>query len=852
MAKKRLVDGAVTEAKELWEHLLQEKPVLPYLIPVFLLAWFLERWIISFSNWVPVFVTVWATLQYGRNRRERAMEDLNNRWRRHILCSQPSTPVEPCEWLNKMLTNVWANFMEPKLVRKLLASVQKRLKEKKPRPIISMEVHDFSLGTAPPMFGRQGTYWSMEGNQPVLNMGFEWDTNEMSVLIAAKLGGPLRGKTARIIVNSIHVKGDLRILPILDGQAVLYSFANTPEVRIGLAFGSGNQSVPQTELPGVSSWMEKLLIDTLNRIMVEPRRRCFPLPPVDLKKKAVGGIVSVTIVSARDLAKIDRRESRNFNDEKLANGDGSVRTISNGSSHGSNGSSHGGSVNKRSEKSRFVEMTCEDLTRKTGLQTGPFPHVWNETYDMVLHDNMGTVHLNVYEQAQNNVKYDFLGNCEIKMTYVDDDSTIFWAVGPSQSVLAYRVEHCGKAVELTIPLENAPSGEVTIKLVLKEWQFSDGSKAVANYTPSTVIHMQQAGTLGTQPSLSPLTGRKLRISAIEGRNLAPMDRTGKSDPYLKLFYGKLVRKTKTVNQDLNPTWNQDFIFQEVGGGEYLKIKCYDADRFGDENLGSARVNLQGLEEGTPKDVWVPLEKIKQGEIHLRIEVIPCELSQLSKNGSENGSHPVGEGCMVELVLVEARDLIAADWGGTSDPYVSVRYGNTKKRTKVVYKTLTPSWAQTLEFPDDGSPLVLHVKDYNTILPTSSIGHCEVEYERLPPNQTLDQWLPLQGVNKGEIHIQLTRRAPESQLAVNSEDNKLSGVPSGNAKLQRTAGKVRSLIRKAMALAEEEEETEDIRQMLEELEGAEEERESTISQLQKDRDLLIAKVRELEQAMSGFI
>jgi ribosomal 50S subunit-associated protein YjgA (DUF615 family) len=146
------------------------------------------------------------------------------------------------------------------------------------------------------------------------------------------------------------------------------------------------------------------------------------------------------------------------------------------------------------------------------------------------------------------------------------------------------------------------------------------------------------------------------------------------------------------------------------------------------------------------------------------------------------------------------------------------------------------------------------------------------------------------VNKGEIHIQLTRRVPETQLTANSEDPKLAGVSSGNAKLQRTAGKVmssslslllisrleqfpfrpflslfspliwvhversqvRSLIRKAMALAEEEEETEDIRQMLEELEGAEEERESTISQLQKDRNLLIAKVRELEQAMSGFI
>jgi Ca2+-dependent lipid-binding protein len=48
--------------------------------------------------------------------------------------------------------------------------------------------------------------------------------------------------------------------------------------------------------------------------------------------------------------------------------------------------------------------------------------------------------------------------------------------------------------------------------------------------------------------------------------------------------------------------------------------------------------------------------------------------------SENGSS--GEGGTVEVVLVEARDLKGADWRGTSDPYVSARYGNIKKRTKV--------------------------------------------------------------------------------------------------------------------------------------------------------------------------
>lgn len=47
----------------------------------------------------------------------------------------------------------------------------------------------------------------------------------------------------------------LRLRPILDGQAVLYSFYDVPDVRVGVAFGSGSQSAPQTELPVVSSWL---------------------------------------------------------------------------------------------------------------------------------------------------------------------------------------------------------------------------------------------------------------------------------------------------------------------------------------------------------------------------------------------------------------------------------------------------------------------------------------------------------------------------------------------------------------------------------------------------------------------
>jgi Ca2+-dependent lipid-binding protein len=51
-------------------------------------------------------------------------------------------------------------------------------------------------------------------------------------------------------------------------------------------------------------------------------------------------------------------------------------------------------------------------------------------------------------------------------------------------------------------------------------------------------------------------------------------------------------------------------------------------------------------------------------------------------GSTTGS-TIGSGSgWIELVLIEAKELVAADLRGTSDPYVRVQYGNLKKRTKV--------------------------------------------------------------------------------------------------------------------------------------------------------------------------
>jgi hypothetical protein len=135
---------------------------------------------------------------------------------------------------------------------------------------------------------------------------------------------------------------------------------------------------------------EKLFTDTLVKTMVEPRRRCFTLPAVDLRKKAVGGIIYVKVISANKLSRNSFKVSRRQQ----------------------NGSSNGSSEDK--DLHTFVEVEIEELTRRTDVRLGSTPR-WDAPFNMVLHDNTGTLRFNLYECIPNNVKCDYLGSCEIKV-----------------------------------------------------------------------------------------------------------------------------------------------------------------------------------------------------------------------------------------------------------------------------------------------------------------------------------------------------------------------------------------------------------------------------------------------------
>lgn len=75
--------------------------------------------------------------------------------------------------------------------------------------------------------------------------------------------------------------------------------------------------------------------------------------------------------------------------------------------------------------------------------------------------------------------------------------------------------------------------QLTVRLVLKEWQFSDGSHSLNSY------HLSLQQSINGTSTVLARTGRKINITVVEGKDLIAKEKSGKCDPYVKLQYGKV-------------------------------------------------------------------------------------------------------------------------------------------------------------------------------------------------------------------------------------------------------------------------------------------------------------------------
>lgn len=67
----------------------------------------------------------------------------------------------------------------------------------------------------------------------------------------------------------------------------------------------------------------------------------------------------------------------------------------------------------------------------------------------------------------------------------------------------------------------------------------------------------------------------ITVDVIEARNLLPMDMNGFSDPFVVLTLGGDTVQTTYKKNELNPVWNESFIFEADIHETVLDVKVMD-------------------------------------------------------------------------------------------------------------------------------------------------------------------------------------------------------------------------------------------------------------------------------------
>ncbi|XP_027185451.1 C2 and GRAM domain-containing protein At1g03370 [Coffea eugenioides] len=120
-------------------------------------------------------------------------------------------------------------------------------------------------------------------------------------------------------------------------------------------------------------------------------------------------------------------------------------------------------------------------------------------------------------------------------------------------------------------------------------------------------------------------GWLLTVALIEGNNLAAVDSSGYSDPYVVFTCNGKTRTSSIKFQKSDPLWNEIFEFDAMDEPpSVLEVEIFDFDGPFDEatSLGHAEINFLKSNISDLSDVWVPLQgklaQACQSKLHLRI------------------------------------------------------------------------------------------------------------------------------------------------------------------------------------------------------------------------------------------
>jgi len=277
------------------------------------------------------------------------------------------------------------------------------------------------------------------------------------------------------------------------------------------------------------------------------------------------------------------------------------------------------------------------------------------------------------------------------------------------------------------------------------------------------------GAVATGSQIAPW---KLKVKLLSAENLPQMDTFGKCDGYVVMSVAGDRKTSKTIKNEYNPQWHEEFEFEVTDNSDEFIAKVWDWDLgCQDDEVGSVQIplsELHGKEEGVEKvlnvqkDGQMVVGKNKQPtKVNLmfwamKIEgaVAPVEVDDGAPKDPVNGT--------LTVVARGADGLPKMDsWTGAADPYLVITVDGMTQKTSCKQKTLAPSWGESFDFKCIANKSIVTVEmfDQEKMGKDRSMGSFSVPVRNLVsyPKETY----PLQGVLHdgdpccGKVHVKLS-------------------------------------------------------------------------------------------------
>ncbi|KAM4618256.1 multiple C2 and transmembrane domain-containing protein 2 [Polymixia lowei] len=391
---------------------------------------------------------------------------------------------------------------------------------------------------------------------------------------------------------------------------------------------------------------------------------------------------------------------------------------------------------------------------------------WNESFSHPLRDREHAIEARVYDK--NRTSDEFMGSSTINLNNLE----------------LYKTE------EMELRLEDPKSKEDDIGVIIVDvcLMFRDATikrsprwpqkKNKGGQQPNqgqTAAAAQSQAHAQKNQLKNHLWSGVFSVTLVEGQDLP---QHGQGDVYARFRLGDQKYKSKNLCIQANPQWREQFDFNQFEDNqEPLQVEVYaKRGRKCEESWGMFEVDLSRvpvnesqfytrvLDPGKGRLVFLVTLAACCGVSISDIHAAPLEQPDerdtlLQKFSLPNSLRHVKEVGFLQVKVIKATDLLAADLNGKSDPFCVIELGNSRLQTQTVYKTLNPEWNKAFTFPikDIHDVIELSVFDENTDKAPNFLGKVAIPLLTVENGQQICQFLKKENLgrpSKGTITLVL--------------------------------------------------------------------------------------------------